>query len=104
MSRYALDCMKYIYEGALTNWVVSLLRLWLNDEFYKSAFTEGEQARIVLSNVTSVSLLNRRARPVPFQNVNAPIKHQPPFFVKAAGDFFMSFFSILQTFTVQIRI
>ena len=51
MSRYALDCMQYKYEGALTNWEDSLLRLWLNDEFYKSAFTEGEQAMIVLSNV-----------------------------------------------------
>ncbi len=51
MSRYALDCMQYKYEGALTNWEDSLLRLWLNDEFYKSAFTEGEQSMIVLSNV-----------------------------------------------------
>jgi hypothetical protein len=57
-------------------------------------------SRTILKISTLNYLLKQGSRPVPFQNVNGPIKHQPPFFVKAAGDFFMSFLPVLQTFAV----
>ena len=53
ISRYALDCKPYKTSGTETNWDKSLLRLWLNEEFFIRAFNSDEQESIALSLVTA---------------------------------------------------
>ena len=52
ISEYGLDA-KPFHEGSATfpNWRDSSVRKWLNELFLKKAFTEEEQARILLTNV-----------------------------------------------------
>ena len=47
ISRYALECKKYNEENTSINWATCTLRNWMNGEFYGSAFTEDEKARIL---------------------------------------------------------
>ena len=52
ISRYALDCVPFHIVKASVTWETCSLRSWLNDTFYSRAFTEEEQARIVISEVS----------------------------------------------------
>ena len=53
ISRYGLDNKKYNEEYARVTWDNCTLRTWLNGTFYKSAFSEMEQDRIVSTTVTA---------------------------------------------------
>ena len=47
ISRYALDSLAYNRTYVYTTWSRSALRNWLNEEFYKNAFSEAERAGIL---------------------------------------------------------
>ena len=49
ISRYALEVRPYHDEAAPVSWSECSLRTWLNEDFYESAFSEAEQALIVLT-------------------------------------------------------
>jgi hypothetical protein len=49
LSRHILDCRRYHEEFAETSWQDCDLRRWLNEEFYRSAFTEVEKGAIRLT-------------------------------------------------------
>jgi len=51
ISRCVLDCQLFSTHKVNTAWESSALRTWLNDDFYKSAFTEADRARIVSKTV-----------------------------------------------------
>jgi len=53
LSRYCLDCMPYEAEKEQASWGESLVRDWLNNEFYNTAFSNYEKSMISLSNVAS---------------------------------------------------
>ena len=44
LSKYALDCKQYNAEWEYVTWETCTLRSWLNEEFYKTAFTSKEAA------------------------------------------------------------
>ena len=46
LSKYALDCKPYHEESADVTWETCTLRSWLNEDFYKTAFTSAEQKYI----------------------------------------------------------
>ena len=46
ISRYALDCVPYNAEWTDVTWENSTLRKWLNNKFYKTAFTKAERKMI----------------------------------------------------------
>lgn len=46
VSKYALDCLPYNTEGTFVTWENCTLRKWLNNIFYKTAFTTTEQNMI----------------------------------------------------------
>ena len=50
ISRYALDCKEY-HSGEATTWENCDLRKWLNGDFIKSAFSEEEAERILVSDI-----------------------------------------------------
>ena len=50
ISRYALDCKKYHYGGK-TAWEDCDLRKWLNSDFLKSAFSNEESEKILVSEL-----------------------------------------------------
>ena len=47
LSKYALDCKSYDERYIGVTWEMCTLRSWLNNEFYKTAFTNGEQRLIM---------------------------------------------------------
>ncbi len=47
MSKYALDIKPYNTEYASVSWETCTLRKWLNEDFYKMAFSAQDQAKIV---------------------------------------------------------
>ena len=51
ISRYGLDMLKYHGTYEAVTWETSGLRAWLNDEFLCFAFTPGEQASLLLTEV-----------------------------------------------------
>ena len=51
LSRYALDVKPFHTESADVTWERSFLRGWLNDNFLPNAFSEEEQAAILLTDV-----------------------------------------------------
>ena len=51
VSRYGLDCKPYHHEQVDITWEDCDLRKWLNNDFLKTAFSEEEQERILLSEV-----------------------------------------------------
>ena len=54
LSRYGLDCKQYHHEEySSITWEDCDLRKWLNDDFLNAAFSEEEQRRIKLSEVTN---------------------------------------------------
>lgn len=54
ISRYALDCRRYHSKNEKVTWETSDIRSWLNNDFYGTAFTKSERAKI-----TSTTLENR---------------------------------------------
>ena len=53
VSKYALDKQPYTLAKARCTWETCDLRTWLNDTFYISAFTRGEQAAIPLTEIVA---------------------------------------------------
>ena len=51
ISEYGLDAMRYNTDVVDITWEECTLRGWLNDDFYNTAFTEEEQARIALTQL-----------------------------------------------------
>lgn len=54
LSRYALDSERYHYRKENVSWDTCSVREWLNDTFYRDAFTRSERAAI-LSSGTSIN-------------------------------------------------
>ena len=48
-SVYALEAMPYMEEGNRASWKNSMVREWLNEDFYNQAFDEVEKERIALT-------------------------------------------------------
>ena len=46
ISRYALDCRHYHSKNEKVTWETSDIRSWLNNDFYGTAFTKAERAKI----------------------------------------------------------
>lgn len=46
ISRYALDCRHYHSKNEKVTWETSDIRSWLNNDFYGTAFTKSERAKI----------------------------------------------------------
>ena len=53
ISRYALDCKIYHYGWVSISWEDCDLRKWLNSDFLKSAFSNEESERILVSELRS---------------------------------------------------
>lgn len=53
ISKYGLDCKPYNTVYTDKTWETSSLRRWLNNQFLKSAFTDGEQGYILTTTVTA---------------------------------------------------
>ncbi len=53
LSCYGLDCITYFKSQTPGTWETSYLRVWLNGEFFDSAFNADEQGRILTTNVTA---------------------------------------------------
>lgn len=53
ISEYALDCELYNASWTSVSWETCSLRLWLNNSFYNSAFSEEEKKIISLTSVTA---------------------------------------------------
>ena len=51
LSRYGLDVRQYNTKYIRITWETCTLRRWLNDEFMNAAFTEEEQASILMTEV-----------------------------------------------------
>lgn len=55
ISRYILDTLPYYQDGVddnhIVTWSNSYLRYWMNNDFYNSAFSSQEQARIALTTL-----------------------------------------------------
>lgn len=51
LSKYGLDAMPYNTQKATITWEECSLRHWLNSDFLNTAFTEEDQAAILLTNV-----------------------------------------------------
>ena len=52
LSKYALDCVAFNSSGTAT-WNNSTLRTWLNDSFYKNAFSQTERTKITAFTVAA---------------------------------------------------
>ncbi len=52
LTAYAIDCKPFNKTDKVTTWGDSSIRKWLNDEFYKEAFTIGERNLINTVTVT----------------------------------------------------
>ena len=55
ISKYGLDAVPYNTEYIKTTWERCTLRIWLNDEFLKKAFSAKEQSAILVTNVDNSS-------------------------------------------------
>lgn len=51
ISRYCLDAQRYNYSMEYVSWEDCSLRLWLNDTFLNTAFTDEEQSSILVTDV-----------------------------------------------------
>ena len=51
ISKYGLDAQPYTLEGTDVTWETCTLRTWLNGEFLQNAFSKGEQAVILTTEV-----------------------------------------------------
>lgn len=52
ISKYALDCQPYNVEKEEVTWETCSLRTWLNSDFYNSAFSSKEEARISVATIS----------------------------------------------------
>ena len=55
ISRYVLDAKKYYDVCRKVQWDKSIVREWLNGDFYDAAFNDGEKSLIQLTSVTDPS-------------------------------------------------
>ena len=55
ISREVLDCRQYHHEGADVTWESCDLRKWLNDEFFRNAFSEQEQKKIAVTALSNAA-------------------------------------------------
>lgn len=55
MSVYVLDCVPYNDIQTDVTWEKSTLRVWMNDTFYNTAFTDSEKALILTSRIKNGS-------------------------------------------------
>ena len=53
MSRYVLDALPFNNRSGKTTWAESSIRGWLNDYFYRQAFSAAEQKCVELTNVAA---------------------------------------------------
>ena len=53
LSKYGLDCQPYCTSEDNDNWQNSSIRYWLNNDFYRTAFTNKEQANIITTKVSA---------------------------------------------------
>lgn len=53
ISKYVLDAIAYNSERADVTWETCTLRAWLNNDFYSTAFTAEERAKIQLTHLTN---------------------------------------------------
>ena len=53
ISKYALDCKPYNIEDTYVTWENCSLRKWLNSNFYREAFSDGEAKLIIESKVNN---------------------------------------------------
>ena len=53
ISRYGLDCKQYHHECVNITWENCDLRKWLNGEFFRNAFSEAEQKKIVVTELVN---------------------------------------------------
>ena len=51
ISKYALDSQPYNTEAATVTWETCTLRNWLNTEFYNTAFSDSEKAKIIKTSL-----------------------------------------------------
>ena len=56
ISQYVLDNQPYHKEDAHVNWLTCDLNIWLNGEFYKTAFTPEEQSQIHFNQQTESNI------------------------------------------------
>ena len=82
ISRYGLDAMRFDSES--NDWSESEIRKWLNGEFYNSAFSGDEKARIISFNLDDVFLLSREESEKYFANNDAR-RCKPTAYAKAKG-------------------
>ena len=64
LSRYVLDVAAYNNGNMKTQWHKSTLRSWLNSEFYNTAFTDEEKARLVVKELETRYDSEKTADPV----------------------------------------
>ena len=81
ISRYGLDAKRF---GTSNNWDSSEIRQWLNGEFYNSAFSGDEKARIISFNLEDVFLLSREEAEKYFADDDAR-KCKPTSYAEAKG-------------------
>ena len=53
VSKYALDCKPYNASYKSVTWETCTLRKWLNEDFYNTAFSQGEKAKIKETSVSA---------------------------------------------------
>ena len=53
ISRYGLDCQKYNATYTDVTWETCTLRIWLNTEFYNTAFNDSEKASVITTTVNN---------------------------------------------------
>ena len=53
ISNYALDVLPYHNENGIVKWEDCYLRKWLNNSFFKSAFSKDEQTAILMTDVNN---------------------------------------------------
>ena len=82
ISRYGLDAKRF--DGSSNDWEKSEIRKWLNGEFYNSAFSDEEKARIKSFNQDNVFLLSKEEAGKYFANSDAR-KCMPTSYAKAKG-------------------
>ncbi|MCR5769007.1 MAG: DUF6273 domain-containing protein [Lachnospiraceae bacterium] len=51
VSKFAIDCLPYNIEDKDVTWETCTLRKWLNEEFYKNAFSKSEKSLIKTTTV-----------------------------------------------------
>lgn len=53
LSKYVIDCKCYNHSYSNSSWKDSVLRRWLNVDFYNKAFNDEEKSKIQITNITN---------------------------------------------------